>query len=112
MATLVYGRGNSGPTCNGAAPNIGMCNLFYRVAPANVIIEYNNTGLGYAGRPAAEYAPNQFASHVVPTIIVRIGDPASPIPFQFFFLAGLMGFGDVPIPGLLSTVTGEDLSGA
>jgi hypothetical protein len=110
MATLVYGRGNSGPDCGGQAPNIGMCNLFGRIAPQNVVIEYNHTGLGYAGRPAAEYAEDQFTSHVVPTITVRIDDPAQPIPFQFFFLAGLLGFDNIDIPGLLSTVTGEDLS--
>ena len=107
---IVFGKGDR--TACVATPPIGMCNIFGRVTPANVVVEYQYTGLGYAGRPAAEYSPGQFASHAVPTIIVRIGDPASPIPFQFFFLAGLMGFGDVPIPGLLSTVTGEDLSGA
>lgn len=109
METLVYGRGNDGD-CN-RAPNLGMCTLFYRIAPSNVVVEYRHTGLGYAGRPSVEYTTGQFSSHVVPTISVHIGAPAEPIPFQFYFLSGLLGFGDVPIPGLLSTVTGEDLAG-
>lgn len=110
METLVYGRGNNGAKCN-RAPNIGMCSLFSRVTPSNVVVEYRHTGLGYAGRPAVEYTTGQFSAHVVPTISVAIGEPAEPIPFQFYFLSGLLGFGDVPIPGLLSTFTGEDLAG-
>ena len=106
---IAFGRSDR-TACSETAP-IGMCNIFRSVTPANVVVEYQYTGLGYAGRPAAEYATGQFASHAVPTISVSIGDPADPIPFQFFFLAGLMGFNDIEIPGLLSTVTGEDLSG-
>jgi hypothetical protein len=96
MDTLVFGRGNSGPDCDGQAPNIGMCNMFGRIAPENVRITYTYTGLGYAGRPGGP----------VPTIRVELVN----IPFQFLFLAGLMGFGEIEIPGLASTMTGEDMS--
>ena len=93
--TLVYGRGN-GTECTGRPPNIGMCNLFSRVTPENVVVTYEYTGLGYAGRPTGP----------VPTIRVELVG----ISFRFFFLSGLLGFDDIEIPGLASTVTGEDLS--
>ena len=93
MNTLVYGRGNN--ECTNSA-NIGMCNLFRRVTPTNVIVTYKYTGLGYAGRPGGP----------VPTIRVELVD----IPMQFFFFDGLFGLNDLDIPGLASTVTGEDLS--
>jgi hypothetical protein len=32
------------------------------------------------------------------------------MPFQFFFLNGLLGFGDIMLPSLTTSVTGEDLS--
>jgi hypothetical protein len=30
--------------------------------------------------------------------------------FEFFFLSGLLGFANITMPSMLSTVTGEDLS--
>ena len=94
METIVYGRGNT--SCDGAPPNIGMCNIFWAVTPENVRVTYEYTGLGYAGRPTGP----------VPTIKVEVVG----IPFQFNFLGSLLGFDDIEIPGLVSTVTGEDLS--
>lgn len=94
MNTLVYGRGNS--ACPDAAPNYGMCHLFSRVKPEHVKVTYTYTGLGYAGRPGGP----------VPTIRVELVN----IPMQFFFFDGLFGLNDYNIPGLASTVTGEDLS--
>lgn len=115
MDNLVYGRGNTScmsPNDVGFSPrNVGMCNFFWRVTPANVVVEYRYTGLGYAGRPGAEYAVDQFASHAVPTVSVRLGAPAEPLPFIFVMVGAFMGYDQIPIPGLLSTVTGEDLSG-
>jgi hypothetical protein len=96
LNTLVYGRGNG--ACDGSPPNIGMCNMFWRITPDNVRVTYDYTGLGYAGRP---FGP-------VPTIRVELVG----LTFQFFFLGGLLGFDDITIPGLASTVTGEDLSAA
>jgi hypothetical protein len=94
MDTIVFGRGNT--ECNGTPPNIGMCNMFWAVTPENVRVTYEYTGLGYAGRPTGP----------VPTIRVEVVG----IPFRFYFLGGLMGFDDIEIPGLASTITGEDLS--
>jgi hypothetical protein len=96
MNTLVYGRGNSGPECDGVPPNIGMCHLFWRVTPENVRVTYTYTGLGYAGRPGGP----------VPTIRVELVN----LPMQFIFFDALLGLNQYDIPGLASTVTGEDLS--
>jgi hypothetical protein len=60
-----------------------------------VRIEYAASGLGYWTRPSGP----------VPTITVSITNH----PFQFFFLGGLLGFGNITMPSMLSTVTGEDL---
>ena len=94
METIVFGRGNT--ECNGTPPNIGMCNIFWAIGPENVRVTYEYTGLGYAGRPTGP----------VPTIKVEVVG----IPFQFNFLGGLLGLDDIEIPGLASTITGEDLS--
>src|SRR5262245_37029242 len=97
LNTIVYGRGN-GTTCANTN-NIyrrGMCHAFARVTPANVVISYNQTGLGYAGRPGGP----------VPTITVSLQN----IPFQFVFLSGVLGFNNITIPGLTTSITGEDLS--
>ncbi len=94
MATIVFGRGNT--ECNGTPPNVGMCNMFWAIGPENVQVTYEYTGLGYAGRPKGP----------VPTIKVEVVG----IPFQFTLLGSLLGMDNIEIPGLVSTVTGEDLS--
>jgi hypothetical protein len=90
-----------------AAKPIGMCQLFYRITPENVVIEYTSTGLGYAGRPAVRYSSDKdkTTSHAVPTISVWV----TGLEFEFYLVGGLMGFDAIEMPGLLSTVTGEDL---
>lgn len=107
MRRIVYGKSDR-TACTTARP-AGMCNLLpaMKLTAANVIVEYRWTGLGYAGRPRPEYADGRFSSSAVPTVSVRL----TGLNFRFFFLAGLMGFGDINLPGMLSTVTGEDLSG-
>jgi TadE-like protein len=93
---IVYGRGNA--ACGDATSfyDAGMCDIFPRIQPANVQIVYAQTGLGYAGRYGGP----------VPTITVSIQN----LPFQFFFLGGLLGFANINMPGLQTTITGEDLS--
>jgi len=97
MDTIVFGRGSM--ACGDATSSYtaGMCDIFNRVTPANVRIEYRQpaapSGLGYVGRPGGP----------VPTIKVSLQN----IPFRFFFLGIL--FQNVQIPGLATTVTGEDL---
>lgn len=95
MNTLVFGRGNNS-CAEATGPNFGMCHLFSRVTPENVVVTYTYTGLGYAGRPGGP----------VPTIRVELVN----IPMQFIFFDALFGLNDYDIPGLASTVTGEDLS--
>src|SRR5262249_42026341 len=81
MNTTFFGRGSSSCSDAKSADVVGMCDIFPRIAPANVKIVYAQTGLGYAGRPGGP----------VPTITVSLQN----LPFQFFFLRGLMGFHDL-----------------
>jgi len=98
-ADAAFGRQGSGgascPTSTGYYDS-GMCHMFWRVTPANVRIEYHQTGLGYAGRPGGP----------VPTITVQLQG----LLFQYFFLGRLMGFADIYIGPMTTTMTGEDLS--
>lgn len=73
----------------------GMCHFFPRLRPENVVVTYTASGLGYQTRQAGP----------VPTITVSLQN----MTFQFFFLQGLMGFGNITMPSMLSTVTGEDM---
>ena len=96
MNTIVFGRGSS--ACNDATSSYyaGMCDVFGRVAPAKVRIVYEQTGLGFVGRPDGP----------VPTITVSLQN----LPFQFFFLGGLMSFANIPNIPASATITGEDLN--
>jgi hypothetical protein len=93
MNTIVFGRKTNGCTPTSSPYCIGMHDVFWRIQPANVSISYVSSGLGYAARPGGP----------VPTITVSIQN----LPFQFFFLGHLLG--SVQIPGLTTTITGEDL---
>jgi len=96
MDTIVFGRGSS--SCSDATNfyNAGMCDVFSRIKPDNVVITYTQTGLGYAGRPGGP----------APTVTIAVQN----LPFQFFFLGGLMGFNNIQIPALTTSITAEDLS--
>jgi Flp pilus assembly protein TadG len=96
MNTLVYGRGDAACGQAKTSEYAGMCDLFWRVTPENVRVIYTYTGLGYAGRPGGP----------VPSIRVELVD----IPFQFYFLSALLGDETIDIPGLSSTISGEDLT--
>ncbi|RRI03084.1 pilus assembly protein [Mesorhizobium tamadayense] len=73
----------------------GMCDFDPFLLPVNVVISYTATGLGYQTRAAGP----------IPTITVSLQN----MTYQFFFLGGLLGFGNMTMPSMLSTVTGEDL---
>src|SRR5262245_6909743 len=96
MDTIVFGRGSSSCTDATSSYNAGMCDVFGRIRPANVVVVYTQTGLGFAGRPGGP----------APTITVSLKD----LPLQFFFLSGLMGFSNLRIPPLTTSMTAEDLS--
>jgi hypothetical protein len=95
MNTLVYGRGDT--SCDPSNSNIGMCDIYGRIKPENVVVRYQYTGLGYAGRPGGP----------VPTITVGLQG----LEFNFIALDGLLGLGPITIPGLRTTMTAEDLNG-
>jgi len=96
MNTIVYGRGQI--TCGTIGPDgfAGMCDIFDRIQPQNVIITYQHTGLGFAGRPGGP----------VPTITVEL----TGLTYNYAFLSGLLGFGPVTLPPMRTTATGEDLA--
>jgi Flp pilus assembly pilin Flp len=96
MNTIVFGRGNTAcPTTPQAFPP--MCMLFPRVRPQNVIVEYVQTGLGFAGRPGGP----------VPTIRLRL----TGLTFEFVVLNDLLGLPRIAMDGLSATATAEDMSG-
>jgi hypothetical protein len=80
---------------DGDATRPGMHAFLPTLAKSEVHIEYVATGLDFWTRPDGP----------VPTIRVSIVNH----PFQFFFLGGLLGFANITMPNMLSTVTGEDL---
>ncbi len=96
MNTIVFGRGSSSCSDAKSADQVGMCDIFPRITPANVKIVYTQTGLGYAGRPGGP----------MPTITLSIQN----LPFRFYFLGGLIGFRNLHIPESTTSITAEDLS--
>jgi hypothetical protein len=98
IRTIVYGRGSA--ECGDATSSysVGMCDIFSRITPANVKIEYRQppspAGLGYVGRPGGP----------VPTIKLSLVN----IQPQLFFLDFLLH--DLRFPEISTTVTAEDLS--
>jgi Flp pilus assembly protein TadG len=106
MNEIVCGRNDTSSTqcdysvgCRDATSYyfVGMCDIFPRITAANVKVVYTQTGLGFAGRFGGP----------VPTITVSVQN----LPFQFYFLGGLLGFGSKNISAATS-VTGEVLSSA
>ena len=98
MNTLIYGRGQT--TCGslGADGYAGMCDVFARVRPQNVIVTYQQTGLGFAGRPGGP----------VPTITLEL----TGLTFNFIFLRGILGLGPITMPPMRTTATAEDMKTA
>jgi hypothetical protein len=80
---------------DGTATRAGMHDFLPMLTKSQVRIEYAASGLGYWTRPSGP----------VPTVTVSIVNH----PIQFFFLGGLLGFGNLTMPSMLSTVTGEDM---
>jgi Flp pilus assembly protein TadG len=97
MDRIIYGSdGECGVPLSVDNPRPGMCDLFTRIEPENVVVEYLYSGLGFATRPGGP----------VPTIRVSLKE----IPFEFIFLGSLLGVNDIDIPSMASTITGEDMS--
>jgi Flp pilus assembly protein TadG len=94
MDRIVFGRGSA--ACGDATSYYatGMCDVLTSISPANVVIVYTQTGLGYAGRPGGP----------LPTITVSLQD----MQFHFFFLSSLLGV-RIAMPAMTTTITAEDL---
>jgi Flp pilus assembly protein TadG len=97
MRTIVYGRGNTScPTTPQRYPP--MCQIFPRITPQKVVVEYTQTGLGFAGRPGGP----------LPSITIRL----TGLNFDFVVLKNFAGLTAIPMTGLSATVTAEDLRGS
>lgn len=96
MKTILLGRGNNGTNCVSDRLNGGMCQFFPSLTQANVIVRYQYTGMGYAGRTAGP----------IPTITVSLQN----VTYNFLLLSGIATLTRVSFPlSATSTVTGEDL---
>lgn len=78
----------------------GMCDIFWSIKPENVRVIYEQTGMGFAGRPGGP----------VPTITIEL----TGLTFQLPFLNSLLRLPTTtfPIPAMSTSATGEDLSTA
>ncbi|MDI9848851.1 pilus assembly protein [Rhodoblastus sp. 17X3] len=98
MNWIVYGRGNASCVTAASVYSLGMCQVLSMLnpalSPANVMIEYSFTGLGYQGGVAA------------PTITLWLKN----VKFHFFFLSGLLSFANITMPTVKYSITGEDIS--
>lgn len=103
-------------TCTPASPSGGSCsgsytfsdnafnlilapmrNMYPRLQRQNVVVEYVDVGLGFAGRQAP-----------VPEVRVRL----TGLTFNYAFLGGLLGLSSITMPDFRATLVGEDLSSA
>ena len=98
LNNIVYGRGQTSCGTFGADKFPGMCDLFHRIRPANVIVEYRYSGLGYVSRPEGP----------IPTIVIKL----TGLTYQFIALHGLLGLGPITMPDFKITITGEDINSA
>lgn len=73
----------------------GMQAVFPRIQTSNVIVEYRDVRLGFAGRGRA-----------VPAITVRL----TGMTYTFTAIDDLYGLGPITMPDFRATLTGEDLS--
>lgn len=96
LERLVFGTVRS---CNAGLETgvLGMCDVNPAITARNVRVTYQNTGLGYVGRPFS------------PVVSVRV--ELRNLRFNFFLLGALLGLDNViQIPPQAVTMTSEDLS--
>src|SRR5690349_24135221 len=87
-------RGSDG-VCGTTVGGRGICDLYPRNQPSNVVITYEQTGMGFAGRPGGP----------VPSITVKVQNLQFPTPVLGIF-SGLV---NLTMPPFQTTVSGEDL---
>ena len=95
MNALVYGPGRT--SCE-TGTVLSMCDVLPAIRPENVVVEYVQTGLGFAGRPGGP----------VPTITIRLED----LPIRWVLIGAIFGLDDVALPPISTSTTGEDLNSA
>lgn len=69
--------------------------VYPKLTAAQLVIEYSDVKLGFAGR-----------GNPVPAITVRLSN----VPFDFIILNSLLGLPQIMLPGMAATLTGEDLT--
>lgn len=88
--------GGDGACGGNTGTRIGMCDVAPWIDADNVLITYYRAGLGYVARPSGP----------VSTIRIELRD----VTFDFFLLDELIPtLGNITIPALPVTITGEDL---
>lgn len=92
MNWIVFG---SNGACGPNDPRPGMCDVANGIQPQNVAITYEQTGLGFAGRPGGP----------VPSITLRVSGLAMNTPI----LGAFSTIFNFTIPPFATTVTGEDM---
>lgn len=76
-------------------PNPGICDLNWRIQPANLVVTYQRSGLGYWGRPNG------------PVLTMRL--EVRNVTFDLPLLGALLGLDQVEVPAHPVTLTTEDL---
>lgn len=95
MRTLFLGRGNDGTNCR-TGVNGGMCEFLPSLRMSNIVVRYQYTGLGLAGRPAGP----------VPTITISFSN----LNYDFVFLGGMLNLVSLRFPNRAAvSVTAEDM---
>lgn len=93
LSRIVLGSdGQCGVTSD---PNPGICDLNGRIQPANMVVTYQRSGLGYWGRPNG------------PVLTMRL--EVRDVTFDLPLLGGLLGLDQFEIPAHPVTLTTEDL---
>ncbi|MBI3438413.1 MAG: pilus assembly protein [Proteobacteria bacterium] len=87
-------RGSDG-VCGSTTGVRGICDLYPRIQPQNIVITYEQTGLGFAGRPGGP----------VPSITVKVQN----LQFSTPVLGIFSGVANLTMPPVQTTVSGEDL---
>ncbi|MEI3854616.1 MULTISPECIES: TadE/TadG family type IV pilus assembly protein [unclassified Ensifer] len=89
---VLGGDGVCGPIT--ASPR-GMCDLNWRIQPANLMVTYQRSGLGYWGRPDG------------PVLTMRL--EVRDVTFDLPLLGALLGLDQIEVPAHPVTLTTEDL---
>ncbi|WDZ80752.1 pilus assembly protein (plasmid) [Ensifer adhaerens] len=76
-------------------PNPGICDLNWRIQPANLVVTYQRSGLGYWGRPNG------------PVLTMRL--EVRDVTFDLPLLGALLGLDQIEVPAHAVTLTTEDL---